>query len=38
MPNTNISIYLSDEEYVKYVEKKEEINKKVRDLIKKEIS
>jgi len=34
MPNTSISIYLSDEEYVIYVKKKVEINEKVRKLIK----
>lgn len=35
MPNTTISVYLTDEEYVKYVSKKVEINDKVRDIIKK---
>ena len=35
MPNTNICIYLSDEEYVKYVENKVEINQKVKSMVKK---
>lgn len=38
MPNTIISVYLSDDEYVQYVKDKEKINNKVRDLIKKEVS
>jgi hypothetical protein len=37
MPNTMISIYLTDEEYVKYVPKKKEINGKVRLLIRENI-
>lgn len=35
MPNTNITIYLTDDEYLSYVEDKVDINKKVRELIKK---
>jgi len=34
MPNTTISFYLSDEEYVKYVSKKKEISAKVREAVK----
>lgn len=37
MPNVLVPIYLSDEDYVKYVKNKESIKKKARDLIKKEI-
>lgn len=37
MPNTPISIYLTDKEYVKYVEKKKLINAKVRKLIRREL-
>ena len=37
MPNTNITIYLTDKEYVEYVKNKEEINKEVRLLIKKRV-
>jgi len=35
MPNTNITAYLTDEEYVKYVKDKKEINDKVKDYLKK---
>lgn len=38
MPNTTISVYLSDEDYVKYVDNKSIINDKVRELIKGEIN
>ena len=34
MPNTSITIYLSDEDYVKYVKKKTQINEKLRIFIK----
>ena len=34
MPNTNISLYLTDLEYVKYVENKVDINKEVREMVK----
>ncbi len=37
MPNATITIYLKDPEYIKYIEKKEEINKKVRELVKGEL-
>lgn len=37
MPNTTISVYLTDDEYIEYVEKKEEINKLVKELVKKEV-
>jgi len=32
MPNTTISIYLNDEDYVKYVQNKKNINVEVRKL------
>lgn len=38
MPNTSISIYLSDDDYIRYIKDKEAINTKVRDLIKKEVN
>ncbi len=38
MPNATISVYLNDEDYVKYTKKKEDINKKVRELVKMEVS
>ncbi len=34
MPNATISIYLTDEEYLKYVKKKKEINAKIKDYLK----
>jgi len=34
MPNTNITVYLSDLEYVEYVNKKKEINVKMRNTLK----
>lgn len=37
MPNATIAVYLTDDEYFKYVKKKEIINKKVKELVKKEI-
>ena len=37
MPNTTISVYLNDDEYVKYVKNKERINEKVREVVKKEV-
>ena len=37
MPNATISVYLSDEDYFKYTERKEDINTKVRDTVKKEL-
>lgn len=37
MPNVNMSLYLNDAEYVKYLKRKTELNKKARELIKKEI-
>jgi len=37
MPNIAISIYLKDEEYLAYAKRKDEINKKARELVKKEI-
>ena len=37
MPNAPISIYLSDDEYVRYVAKKKLINEKVRNLVRSEI-
>ena len=38
MPSATISIYLSDEDYIKYSKNKEVINEKVRELIKFQIS
>ena len=38
MPNANVTIYLTDEEYVNYLQHKKDINKKAREIIKKEIS
>jgi len=35
MPNTNISLYLNDSEYILYVEHKEIINKRVREIVKR---
>lgn len=37
MPNAAISVYLADDEYVRYVEKKKIINEKVRNLVRSEI-
>lgn len=37
MPNISISVYLSDEEYVKYLKKKEDINTKAREIVKKQL-
>ena len=37
MPNASISVYLSDDEYVRYVEKKKLLNEKIRNLVKSEI-
>lgn len=37
MPNASITVYLSDLDYVRYVEKKVEINKKVQKLVRKEV-
>ena len=34
MPNASISVYLSDDDYVKYTTNKKEINSKVRELVK----
>lgn len=33
MPNTTISVYLTDDDYVKYVKDKENINKIIRQKI-----
>jgi len=37
MPNTTISVYLTDEEFIKYIKKKEIIYKKIKELVKGEI-
>lgn len=37
MPNVTISIYLTDEEYLRYVPKKTNINETVRDIVKKAV-
>ncbi len=37
MPNATISVYLSDEEYLKYIKQKEHINEKAREAVKKEL-
>jgi len=34
MPNTVITLYLNDEEYVKYIPRKKELNAKLRDTLK----
>jgi hypothetical protein len=38
MPNANITIYFTDEEYIKYSKNKKQINSKARELVKKEVS
>lgn len=38
MPSINLSCYLTEEEYSKYIKDRTEINKKARKVIKKEIS
>jgi len=38
MPNVNLTVYLSDEEYVDYISNKKEINEKARELVKKEVN
>jgi hypothetical protein len=38
MPNATISVYLTDDEYVKYIPKKGAINEKCKDMVKKEIA
>jgi len=38
MPNVSITIYLPEKQYMKYIENKVEINKKVRKLVRKEIN
>jgi hypothetical protein len=37
MPNVNITVYLSDEEYLAYVPAKQEINENARTLVKSEV-
>ena len=37
MPNTTISVYLNDEDYVKYIQNKEKINEKVREAVKEQL-
>jgi hypothetical protein len=37
MPNVNITVYLSDEEYLAYVPAKQEINENARTLVKGEV-
>ena len=37
MPNVSVTIYLNDKDYIKYIDRKEEINKKVRELVKHEV-
>jgi len=34
----NITVYLTDEEYVKYLENKEEINKQLKETIQKRLA
>lgn len=34
MPSVNVALYFSEEEYVIYLEKKEEIHNKVREIVK----
>ena len=38
MPNVNLTIYLANGDYVKYLENKEEINKKAREYFKSLLS
>jgi len=38
MPNVNITLYLNDQDYVKYLENKEQYNKEARELIKGRIN
>ena len=38
MPNVNLTVYLSDEEYVNYISNKKEINEMARELVKKEVA
>ena len=37
MPNATISVYLSDDEYLKYIKQKEQCNEKAREAVKKEL-
>jgi len=37
MPNLSVAIYLTDDDYVKYVKHKVDINKLIREEIKKEL-
>ena len=34
----NITVYLTDDEYVKYLEKKEEINKELKETVQKRLA
>ncbi len=38
MPTIPLSVYLTEKEYIKYIERKEDINEKVKHLVKKEIN
>lgn len=37
MPNVSITIYLSNGNFTRYIDRKKEINAKVRELVRKEI-
>ncbi len=37
MPNAQITVYLTDEEYIKYIKVKEKVFQECKDIIKKEI-
>ena len=37
MPNATITIYFNDKDYTEYVKRKEEINKRAREAVKKDI-
>ena len=37
MPNASISVYMSDSEFIKYLEHKTTINAKAREVVKKEV-
>lgn len=37
MPTINIPVYFSEENYIKYLKKKDELHEKVREYIKKEM-
>ena len=38
MPNITLTTYVSDDEYVKYIDKKKEINVKIKEVVKRELA